>query len=556
MYDPNGEWTAKTVAGAREPVYYIAIEGLTTKHFSTGPVRAASVSKSELLKVPSSTGQKISQLQGSSSFTLFDVELLDKAGEITDLVSTEKVGPLVTSLINRNVTLWSGYADLNEDKYAPIAIGQISAVKLGAGGLTYTFSLVDVRRWARETIMDNANASGSRLETTLTGNVAVGAKKVFVTDAVDLSEGDFFYLGPSSNGSYLGQEERHKVRSVNKSSIPNSIVIEQGEQMAIALNAGDEVRWASSLVRGNPYNILHCLLTGDFDDASFPLEKVRGEPTGLGIPAGEIDSAGIAAERDDMMAGGEIWSFEFTKPEKGLRFVEQALCRVLGYLRITGGGKLAFRSYRPVRSDVAAAGLPTIMQEDIQEIVWESAHDLHVNRVVIGLDYDAAENEANREIVTEDTADQVTTKEAPEIESEDSGLMEDQRGVRLAEERGAVVLRRLLLPPYICRVRTGLHKRAIEVGDVPMLTHPSVPDNFAGTRGIISRRMEVTERQENFKAGNMWLTLEDPRFTRPAWIAPDAAPDYGSATAADKEWAYIAPDSGDFADAGKPYEII
>jgi hypothetical protein len=551
-YNPNANWTAATAAGAQAPIYYIAIEGLTTKHFSTGPVRSAGTTKEVLLRVPDSTAQKLSQLQGRASLTVVSFELVDRDGEITDLVATEKSSPTLPTLVNRAVTLYSGYADLAEADYAPVGFGQIDSVEMTDQGLAFRFTLVDLHRHQFDDIFANAEAKQSTAyNSALSADASAGATQIAPVNVADLQEGDRLYLGPSTHASYTGQEEKVTVLKVSGSTV----VLEAA--LTKSFKATDEVRWATTVVEGNPINLMYAILTGDFANGTFPLTKKRGEPTGLGIAASSIDTVALQKERDRAY-DSEIWRFELKDGVPGFRFLEQRIYRLLGYPRVTIAGKLSFRLYRAAWPDDAAVGLPTITKGDVVSWSWRRAHELHVNEVSLGVDMDPETGEPAEMVVTEDTADQSATKEIAALEEEDTGLRASLRGVRLAEDIGAVIFRRFLKPPPLLELWCHLTKRALEVGEDVSVTHDEIPNVKTGTRGLTASRWEIVEREERFAKGQIRFVLQDGGYSRPAFIADDAEPpddDYDLATAADKEYAYIAPDAGNFADGGEPYEI-
>jgi hypothetical protein len=143
---------------------------------------------------------------------------------------------------------------------------------------------------------------------------------------------------------------------------------------------------------------------------------------------------------------------------------------------------------------------------------------------------------------------------------EQSGYMDAHSGERLAQGRGAAMFRRHLKVAPLLEVVTGLHKRAIEMGDVIELTHPIIPNHETGVRGFTSRRVEVIEREEDPRSRRMRFTLALYDYKRHEWTGPAGAiTAYGSATAAEKEYGYTADTGsppGNFADGGEPYEAI
>jgi hypothetical protein len=86
-----------------------------------------------------------------------------------------------------------------------------------------------------------------------------------------------------------------------------------------------------------------------------------------------------------------------------------------------------------------------------------------------------------------------------------------------------------------------------------------MPNPASSTPGLSSQRVEIVERNEDLVSGRVELVLQDPNFTRPAWIgASGAVPGYDSASANEREYAYIGPSGspvGNFSDGTPPYEI-
>src|SRR6185436_363694 len=114
--------------------------------------------------------------------------------------------------------------------------------------------------------------------------------------------------------------------------------------------------------------------------------------------------------------------FEMRQPAQGFRFLEQKFYRFMGYPRIRGDGRFSLRLYRPPWPDDAAAGLPSITENDVISWKWGRGFDLHVNRVSLGFDFDAETGAAAETVDVEDVADQVATKEVGAIELEETGL--------------------------------------------------------------------------------------------------------------------------------------
>lgn len=550
-YNPNANWTAQVAIRGNAPIYYVTIEGLATPHYSTGPVKSAAVTKKALLDTPSSVKQTLSQLHGRATLQLTDIVLTDRDGEIADLLATGQPSPPVPTMINRRVTLYSGYASLAEADYAPVAVGQVSGWKIGDDRQKFILALADLKRHAREQVFTNAGVSSQRVETALSASAGIATRTLEVVSPVGISQGDYLFVGPSGSGF----EEKVRVASIVGSTITTE------SNLLHSYAAGDEVRWATTIVRGNPFDILWSVLRGSFADSDFPITFKRGLPTGLGIAEADIDGDEITKQRDRFYGGGQEWEFEVTRPMKGSTFLETGIYLFLGYPFSRISGKVSFRMYRPWYSDDAAAGLPQITKSDIQSWSINRNFALHINRIVAGLDFDPDSNEAENTVTQESTSDQTATKEVAAIEEDDTGFREALGGRRHAEARLGAIERRFLDSPPQVMIVTDLTKRAIEIGETIELTHPDIPDMKTGVRGLTLKRMEIVEREERFDRDQMVFVLQDANFTRPAFIGPTGAlPDYDSASTAQREdFMFIGPTGtppGNFSDGTPPYEHI
>jgi hypothetical protein len=150
VYDPNANWTAGAGAAHQAPIYFITVEGDATR-YSTGPVKNPGATYKRYLRTPRGVTQEIFPLQGKSSIGSLSLDLVDVDGDITELLSP---GQIVPTWINRNVTLFGGYADLDEADFAELFLGQVS--DWGMKGPVYTIKVRDLKRTTLEKIMVNA----------------------------------------------------------------------------------------------------------------------------------------------------------------------------------------------------------------------------------------------------------------------------------------------------------------------------------------------------------------------------------------------------------------
>lgn len=187
VLNPNANWNARVADRIQHPVYYLAIDGLATKHYSTAPVRSPAVTKAVQLEIPAGGARAIDVLDGTATVARFEFELLDVAEDITDLVATEAPGAQVGTLINRKVTLYAGYRQLVESDYAEIFVGRIRGLRWNAAGTGYVVTAYDSSYLLDGEIMANATDGQP---TTLRGN-AVNVYASILRGVFSTSDPDF-----------------------------------------------------------------------------------------------------------------------------------------------------------------------------------------------------------------------------------------------------------------------------------------------------------------------------------------------------------------------------
>jgi len=160
--------------------------------FSTGPVKRQHLQKVRLMDIPSGGGVELDSIDGTMTIGEVAFELFDVDGLITRLVSTEKSGnaatdegSLLSTLINRRVTIYGGYASLGEGEYPPIFTGLVSGpVKFNE--FSYSFQISQVTRLLDSVIMVNADEDHTvTIEGNLVNVVASILRNVFSTDDPD-----------------------------------------------------------------------------------------------------------------------------------------------------------------------------------------------------------------------------------------------------------------------------------------------------------------------------------------------------------------------------------
>lgn len=157
-------WNAETAADEKHPVYYMLFDGSATR-YSGGRMKAPGGTVKVYLKSIGGVSQKIEFLDGKATIGGIRISLLDVDGEITDIVSTEKVAPIFDTLINRKMTFFGGYAPLDEADYQQIFVGQNTGWNYDVNKKEYRFEVSDIKRATLDEInLDTTEAASTTIE--------------------------------------------------------------------------------------------------------------------------------------------------------------------------------------------------------------------------------------------------------------------------------------------------------------------------------------------------------------------------------------------------------
>jgi hypothetical protein len=628
-YNPNATWTASTAELAKHAVYIVRFDGLASVQFSSGPVKSPSrTTKQYISGGITGLSQSVDPVSGRYTVGPISFVLTDKNSEITDLIATEQTSPDLPTLINRKVTILSGYVQDAESTYATIYVGFINDVVLARDGAAWTFELGDPKRATLEDIFTNADATATEVNTTMQA-VSAGSITLQLTTTANISPNDKLVLRQAS------APFNEEIVTVSKVTGSSGVVLTTA--IVNTYGASSTVRWATTKLAGQPHNIFYSLLTGTFCKAAdtvsttldgsaaaaqkvipltattgiavdgeylirkadgsyqevvkvasisagvsvtahnnlarayassdlflntpFPLTDYRGLPTGLGMAPADIDEAGIQAERDDL-ASLLTMSFEVSRRERAKTWFERELFRFLGYPVVTPDGKLSFKCYGPRRPNV------TILDVDEDDIIswsFRRRFDIAYNKLRIKYGYQVEADRFISEWIVEDTTDQATVG-VRELVMESRGFNQSTVIDAYLDTFGRRFIRRFSKGVPEIGLRVHLTKRGWAIGEACDLAHSKIPNVRTGARGMAAPvtttpapGWEAVKIDHHLgpEEGYLDVVLQDNAYTRPFWIAPAAQPDYGSASAAQKRYAYISPAAGaNFSDGTEPYKVI
>jgi hypothetical protein len=141
----------------KQPIYYCKF-GLVTgpagtnsqvlpTQFATGPILNSTMTRSRVMSPPRSFSSQINPVTFVGTLGQVTFDLQDLGGVITNMVASYTIK-------NRYVTIYRGFAFINESDYTPVFSGQINDWQLSQDTTYYTFTVVDPLKMAHQTILN------------------------------------------------------------------------------------------------------------------------------------------------------------------------------------------------------------------------------------------------------------------------------------------------------------------------------------------------------------------------------------------------------------------
>lgn len=460
-YAPNANWTAAIEAARQSPIYYVAFDGLTTKHYSTGPVKSAAVTKKQFLQEPSGGGVTLDIIAGVQTIQTASFEILDVDDDLTDLISTNVTGGRSTgslsTLINRKVTIYGGDASLAEADYAPIYVGRVVGVSMNRDLTGYVFKAASTDYLLDGQIMVDAT---STKPATIRGNV-VNVYWSILTGTFDTGHATFPLNEVSSAGA---SSTAPTGLGLATSLIDETALVTQRDTWHV--DDVIEVRFkepvnAKTHLQEEFFRIFQC----------FP--AISGDGLiGLKFHAQPVSPADAVTLTEDDIIAITKWDRQFGD-----------------HLN-----KFTFRG----DYDVADNEFDTVLYNT------ETAED--------------TTDQSNTAETIEYVANSKWLRTAPlDVGPFDA---EDYQAVEISEELAGRMRLRYLHTPVLLGMFIHFNRRNLVQGAVVAVTHPDLPDLFTGTRGVADKLMTVIGIAPDYAAGMLNLTLLDTGIKRYGGISP------------------------------------
>lgn len=314
-----------------------------------------------------------------------------------------------------------------------------------------------------------------------------------------------------------------------------------GGSLVLRDTDGDSI-YDQAILTGNPVDLLlKMLLSGGGNGGGFDVWPAYA---GAGLTIDQVDIAWCTAERDSLSAP-DIKLYT-DGPESVADFMETEVCKALGgYPLASGTGKIRIHFPNPAASPVLAwtdSHLITRPQ-------WDDSSPLYLSHLIYELDDSGDGPQTTIQRASTQFLDQTQT-EVREHQITSRGLQTSLGGSSFALSVADSLFTRYGDGPPRVKFAVKMSQHQVEGGDLVTLTTRYYPD-WDGRGSGSTRYLEILSA----KPGPQRVEIDAIDLTGPltagtrAIIAPDTAPNWTSATAADKVYAYIGDQaSGQFSD--------
>ncbi|HET7842464.1 MAG TPA: glycosyl hydrolase family 18 protein [Terriglobia bacterium] len=234
---------------------------------------------------------------------------------------------------------------------------------------------------------------------------------------------------------------------------------------------------------------------------------------------------------------GYLLEFNFTEAVEAKQFLEYEICKALGgWLQTNAQGQIVAMFFSPqamptglfVFDETNCLALPSMERFPI------------TNQVTYRMDYDGSDFQCEMNFVDAASVQQFNLQGQQVIESK--GLRRAHGGSSLAALTAWRIFQRfggvdpaggiVRAGALVYTVKSFFMTLGVETGDFVYLTHPLMPNLLTGTRGVVRRLCQVTDRQPNYADGNMTFKLLDVGWQPARTLSKIAAVDTPAWTSA------------------------
>ncbi len=315
------------------------------------------------------------------------------------------------------------------------------------------------------------------------------------------------------------------------------------------------------IVSGNPADLAMVILSDPTGDGAYTfapggLTWLAGEPDGAGLsvssnPATAEDILGATFEdqRDTYMADDAI-DVTFDEPIQALSYLEQQFLKLWGFLYIGPKAMICFQAYHAPEPTATPVSLGASEISKVKS--WRRRMDLLTNSVRIFGDYTpGGDPEYTQLALKEDTAG-IAADGLKELVIKSRWLQTTASGVVVAVDTANRIFNKFNRAQEEVKLELQVSQLDLSGIDTVHLTNANLPDLVTRSRGITDAPFEVVSVGPDILRGKVPVTLLRSFYDPPGFIADNAAPDWLSADAGDKQYAYISDNADQQMSDGAP----
>ena len=538
---PSAQYTQQNNLRQKNPIYIFQLGAVgdgtvvpaISQEFASGHVFQATKTRANLISSIQGGGSSISPLAGNSSISQIQVSVEDREAQVTKLFTTYPMK-------NRVCTLKAGYAEIPESQYITVFRGLLDDVSIMTGGDSVTFSIIDFSRLTKATVCNN--------EVTLTQDMLAGDMTMTV------SSSSFFPPNTSGSGE-LGDVYfivvDGEVMSYTSISAPGAFpqvfqIRNRGEfgTTPNAHNAGATID-NFVVLDGNPLTIyLRLLMSVNGDGTNGPYD-VYGSGIGAAIPQSYVDVKGIEFQRDAYLPVGRM-TFYINKPTDVKKFTEDEIFMVInGYPVILWDGRLSVKIYTvPFPTLVASSFSDSNIVTNPMFTLGLQSNQSFFNEVDISYDYDPIQDSFKNEALVVNSDSYVATQEEAVLTIQSKGLRSGNLfgADKYIRKYAANIFKRYSKGAPNIQAEVHYSQHLLSVGDFVQVSSAGLPDYATRGRGGNGFICEIINKTMNWTKGTVQYQMlaTGINVSNKYWIiGPAGAPNYLSASAAQRQYGYI-----------------
>ncbi len=502
MITLSADLTEALKARSKNVRIVLEISGLTnasgkTILYTTGPIQAAGSDVRALLTAPEGNSSSLDIREAQATFSSIGFDILDRDREITSKLAT-------VAFRGKTATLKIGLASVPFANYVQVYVGIIQDFKRSGGGLSYSFSTVDVQVNLDQFAFILATTKLSAAITTLDTSISVDEALGFATAGPFVNHEDqvlargHFLIGSGDSAELV---EWTGKTSNTFDALTRGVLGSNVGTFPIGTQVKEVVVWP-----GHPLEILSVVLSGNTIEEGAAYANV---PSGWKmISTVSLDATTWLVAKDRTREF--MWEYRTVSKQFARNFAQLEVLQPLRlFIRSTATNALALVELIE-RPDPLNLATQVDKDKETFDVPWNSGASKVSNQVVVFFDFSLFTGQFDTQVTINDTASQAKYGVISQRTYSLKGLRTDLGGADQAELIGLEHFNLFgdLRPEM--EVMVFSDHLAFEIGDPVRITHPRIPTINTASLGVSQRFMKLIGNKLSLATlGGRW-TLYDP----------------------------------------------